>query len=102
MLPADSASSFREDATPMTPYDTPQLPETLTGAHTEPPLPPADAATFADLDDITLPGHLALELDRSDMVPEVSSITLDSLQLETPPGDMQSKMPPGEDHARMR
>jgi hypothetical protein len=99
VLPADLASSLLEDATAMSPYDAPQLPETLTSARIDPTLPPADASTFEDLDDITLPGHLTLELDRSEMASEVSSIILDSLHLETPPGDMQSKMSPGEDQA---
>jgi hypothetical protein len=81
------------------PYDAPQLPTTLTSASIEPILPPADAAIFEDPGDIVLPGHLTLELDRSDMAFEISSIILDSLQLEPPPGGMQSQMSPGEAHA---
>jgi hypothetical protein len=98
MLPADLASDLLADAPSMPPCNPPQLPETLPGARLEPPLPPADAATFADLDDITLPGHLTLELDRSAMASEVSSIILDSGQRETPSGDMQAQMSPGEEH----
>jgi hypothetical protein len=98
VLPADLASHLLADATPMTSSHTPQLPETLPDAHLEPPLPPADASTFADLDNITLPGHLTLELDRSDMASEVSSIILDSLQSDIPPGDMRSQRSSGEDH----
>ena len=33
------------------------------------------------------------------MASEVSSIILDNLQLENPPGDIQSKMPPRDDQA---
>ncbi len=36
--PADLATSFHADATPVAPDETPQLPETLTGVHTEPAL----------------------------------------------------------------
>jgi hypothetical protein len=100
VLPADLASSCLEDATPMAPDDTPQLPETLTGVHLELPLLPADASTFADLGDITLPGHLTLELDRSDMASGISSTIPDRVPLAPPPGAMQSPMPPGEDHTK--
>lgn len=99
VLPADLASNLLEDATSVPPYNTPQLPETYPGTRLEPPLPPTDASIFEGLDNITLPGHLTLELDRSEIASEVSSIILDSLQLEPPPGDMQSQRSPGEDHA---
>jgi hypothetical protein len=99
VLPADLASNLLEDA-PHTPLPaTPEIPELLTSAGTEPGLPVVEAVSFEDLDDIALPGHLTLELDSSEMASEVSSIILDNLQLENPPGDIQSKMPPRDDHA---
>jgi hypothetical protein len=99
VLPADLASGPLEDA-PHTPLPaTPEIPELLTSAGTEPGLPVVEAASFEDLDDIALPGHLTLELDRSEMASEVSSIILDNLQLENPPGDLQSTMPPRDDQA---
>ena len=85
VLPADLASSLLAEATPGSPSTTPQL--------------PADASTFADLDDITLPGHLTLELDRSDMASEVSSIILDSVQRAPLSGDTPAPRSPDEDHA---
>jgi len=99
VLPADLASRSLEDA-PHTPLPaTPEIPETLTSAGPEPGLPVVEALTFEDLDDIALPGHLTLELDGSEMASEVSSIILDNLQLENPPGDRQSNMPPRDDQA---
>ena len=99
VLPADLASGPLEDA-PHTPLPaTPEIPELLTSAGTEPGLPVVEAASFEDLDDIALPGHLTLELDSSEMASEVSSIILDNLQLENPPGDLQSTMPPRDDQA---
>jgi hypothetical protein len=98
--PADLATRFRADATPVAPAETPQLPATFTGVHTEPPLLPADTVTSADLDESTLPRHLTLELDRSEMTSEVSSIILDSVPLATPSGAMPAPMPPGKDHAQ--
>ena len=99
VLPADLASNLLEDA-PHTPLPAaPEIPELLTSAGTEPGLPVVEAVSFEDLDDIALPGHLTLELDGSEMASEVSSIILDNLQLENPPGDIQSKMPPRDDHA---
>jgi hypothetical protein len=92
-LTADLASGILEDAT-RTPPAVPEIPETLTGAGIEPDLPPVEALTFEDFDDIALPGHLTLELDGSEMASEVSSIILDNLQLENPPSDVQSNMPP--------
>ena len=99
VLAADLASGPLEDA-PHTPLPaTPEIPELLISAGTEPGLPVVEAASFEDLDDIALPGHLTLELDRSEMASEVSSITLDNLQLENPPGDLQSTMPPRDEQA---
>jgi len=99
VLPADLASSPLEDA-PHTPLPaTPEIPETLTSPGSEPGLPGVEAVSFEDLDDIALPGHLTLELDSSEMASEVSSINLDNLQLENPPGDRQSKLPPRDDQA---
>jgi hypothetical protein len=99
VLPADLASSRLEDA-PHTPLPaTPEIPELLISAGTEPGLPVVEAASFEDLDDIALPGHLTLELDRSEMASEVSSIIPDNPQLENPPGDLQSKMPPRDGQA---
>ena len=63
VLPADLASSLLEDA-PHTPLPaTPEIPELLISAGTEPGLPVVEAVSFEDLDDIALPGHLTLELD---------------------------------------
>ena len=98
-LPADLASSLLTD-TPHTPLPAPPvMPEPLSSARagTEPGLPLVEAGSFEDLDDIALPGHLTLELDSSAMTSEVSSIILDNLQLENPPGDIQSKLPPRDD-----
>jgi hypothetical protein len=90
VLPADLASGPLEDA-PYTPLPaTPEIPETPTSAGPEPGLPIDEALTFEDLDDIALPGHLTLELDSSEMAPEVSSNIPDNLQLENPPGDDQA------------
>jgi len=99
VLPADLASSPLEDM-PHTPLPTaPEIPQPLTSAGPEPGLPGVEAVSFEDLDDIALPGHLTLELDSSAMASEVSSIILDNLQLENPPGDRQSKLPPRDDQA---
>jgi hypothetical protein len=99
VLPADLASSLLENA-PHTPLPTtPEIPELLTSAGPEPGLPVVEAVSFEDLDDITLPGHLTLELDSSEMASEVSSIILDNLQPENPSGDVQSNMPPRDDQA---
>ena len=99
VLPADLASSSLEEA-PHTPLPaTPEIPETLTSAGPEPGLPGVEALTFEDLDDIALPGHLTLELDGSEMASEISSITLDNRQPESPPGDEQSNMPPRDDQS---
>jgi hypothetical protein len=99
VLPADLASSPLADV-PHTPLPAiPEIPETLTSAGPESGLPDVEALTFEDLDDIALPGHLTLELDSSEMASEVSSIILDNLQLENPPGDIQSKLSPGDDQA---
>jgi hypothetical protein len=99
VLPADLASGVLEDA-PQTPLPAvTEIPELLTSASTEPGLPVGEAVSFEDLDDITLPDHLTLELDSSDMASEVSSIILDNLQPENPPGDIQSRIPPHDDQA---
>ena len=98
-LPTDLASSRLGDPPSTLPPATPEIPEPLTSAGTEPGLPLVEVVSFEDLDDITLPGHLTLELDSSEMASEVSSIILDNLQLENPPGDIQSKMPPHDDQA---
>jgi hypothetical protein len=96
VLPADLAStSLPEVAPPLLPA-TPEIPETLTSAGPESDLPVGEALTFADLDDIALPTHLTLELDGSEMASEVSSIILDTLQLDNPPGDTQSHLSPGD------
>jgi hypothetical protein len=86
VLPADLASSPLEDAPPLP--TTPEIPARLTSAGTEPGLPVVEAASFEDLDDIALPSHLTLELDRSEMA-----------SLENSPGDLQSKMPPRDGQA---
>ena len=99
VLPTDLASSRLAEATPTPLPATPEIPEPLTSAGTEPGVPLVEAVSFEDLDDITLPGHLTLELDSSEMASEVSSIILDNLQLENLPGDIQSKMPPHDDQA---
>ncbi len=99
VLPTDLASSLLAEATPTPLPATPEIPEPLTSAGTEPGLPLVEAVSFEDLDDISLPGHLTLELDSSEMASEVSSIILDNLQLENPPGDIQSEMPPHDDQA---
>jgi hypothetical protein len=91
VLPADLASSRLKDAPPTPPP--PDIPEPPTSAGTEPDLPLAEAVSFEDLDDIALPGHLTLELDTSELASEISSISLDHLQPENPPGDIQAKMP---------
>jgi hypothetical protein len=84
-----------EDA-PYTPLpDAPEIPEPFTNAGTE----PDEAVSGADLADIPLPDHLTLELDRSGMAPESSSLLPDHLQLDNPPGDIQPKMPPHDDQA---
>jgi hypothetical protein len=84
-----------EDA-PSTPLpDAPEMPEPCTSAGTE----PGEDVSGADLAEIPLPGHLTLELDRSEMSPEISSILPDNLQLDNPPGDIQPKMPPHGDQA---
>jgi hypothetical protein len=84
-----------EDA-PYTPLpDAPEIPEPFTSAGTE----PGEAVSFEDLDDIPLPGHLTLELDSSEIASEVASISLDNVQLDNPPGNIQPKMPPHDDQA---
>jgi hypothetical protein len=84
-----------EDA-PYTPLpDAPAIPEPFTSAGTE----PGEAVSCEDLADIPLPGHLTLELDRSAMAAEISSIIPDNLQLENPPGDIQLEMPPHDNQA---
>jgi len=99
VLPADLASSRLENV-PHTPLPaTPEIPEPLTSAGPEPDLPLVDAVSFEDLDDITLPGHLTLELDNAEMASEVSSIILDNLQPEDLPGDISLEMPPHDDQA---
>jgi hypothetical protein len=97
VLPADLASSRLKDAPPTPPP--PDIPEPPTSAGTEPDLPLAEAVSFEDLDDIALPGHLTLELDTSELASEISSISLDNLQPENPPGDIQAKMPSHDDQA---
>jgi hypothetical protein len=99
VLPTDLASSRLAEATPTPLAATPEIPEPLTSAGAEPGLPLVEVVSFEDLDDITLPGHLTLELDSAEIASEVSSIILDNLQLENPPGDIQSKMPPHDDQA---
>jgi hypothetical protein len=84
-----------EDA-PDTPLpDAPAIPEPFTSADTE----PGEAVSCEDLADIPLPSHLTLELDRSEMAPEISSIIPENLQLDHPPGDIQPKMSPHDDQA---
>ena len=84
-----------EDA-PYTPLpDAPEIPEPCTSTGTE----PGEAVSCEDLADIPLPDHLTLELDRSEMALEISSIIPDNLQLDNPPGDIQPKMPPHDDQA---
>jgi hypothetical protein len=98
VLPADLASSCLEDA-PYTPQPAApeEIPAPLTNAGTEPGLPLVEAISFEDLDDIALPGHLTLELDSAEMASEVSSIILDNLQPENPPGAIQANLPPHDD-----
>jgi len=99
VLPADLASSRLENV-PHTPLPaTSEIPEPLTSAGPEPALPLVEAVSFEDLDDITLPGHLTLELDNAEMASEVSSIILDNLQPEDSPGDISLEMPPHDDQA---
>jgi hypothetical protein len=84
-----------EDA-PDTPLpDAPEIPEPFTSTGTE----PGEAISCEDLADIPLPSHLTLELDRSDMAPEISSIIPENLQLDNLPGDIQPKTPPHDDQA---
>jgi hypothetical protein len=90
--PTDLASNLLAEAEPTRGPATHAIPETLTSAGLEPDLPVVEALTFEDLDDISLPAHLTLELDGSEMASEVSSIILDNLQLDSPPGDTQSPL----------
>jgi len=99
VLPTDLASNLRAEAAPTPLPATPGIPETLTSTDPEPDLPVVEALTFADLDDLTLPAHLTLELDGSDMASEVSSIILGNLQPNNPPDDIQSHLSPHEDQA---
>ena len=62
-------------------------------------MPGVEALSFEDFDDISLPGHLTLELDGSEMASEISSSLLDSRHLDNPPGDTQSKRSPRDDQA---
>jgi hypothetical protein len=94
VLPTELASNLLAEAAPTLPPAAPEVPETLTSAGPEPDVPVVEALTFADLDDIALPAHLTLELDASAMASEVSSIILDNLELDNPPGDTRSHLSP--------
>lgn len=43
------------------------------------------------IEDVTLPGHLRLELDASELMANWSSSTLDDMWLDDPPGDMSPR-----------
>ncbi len=55
--------------------------------------------TSASAAETTLPGHLTLELDASEIIAPWSSMTLDDLRLDDPPGDVQSHMSPPQHQA---
>ena len=55
---------------------------------------PLDALAPGELDDAALPGHLTLELDTLEIMAHESSMTLDDVRLDDPPGDVQSTMSP--------
>ena len=55
--------------------------------------------TSASVAETTLPGHLTLELDTSEIMAPGSSRTLDDLRLDDPPGDVQSRMSPPQNQA---
>ena len=110
ILAEDTAASVAEtalpdlvmptlDNVPLTLTDKNVSPTATTSTGPEQGLPPSDALALGDLDKTTLPGHLTLELDASEIMANWSSMTLDDLQLDDPPGDVQSKMSPPQDQA---
>jgi len=96
-LSADPASSLREDAPHPPPSDALETAETRLSIDGDPALPAPEALPVSDRDDNALPEHLTLELDHADLTSHVSSITLDSAQLEVLPGDVKSEMSPPDD-----
>jgi len=55
--------------------------------------------TPAPAAETTLPGHLRLELEASEIVAPWSSMTMDALRLDDPPGDVQSHTSPPQSEA---
>src|SRR5262249_41852871 len=55
--------------------------------------------TPAPAAETTLPGHLRLELEASEIVAPWSSMTMDALRLDDPPCDVQSHMSPPQSQA---
>lgn len=96
-LPDNLTSSLIQDAVRTPPREAPETPQASASTGAEPGPPAVDA--FDDFDEINLPGHLTLELDASEMMPDVSSIILDNLEPDTLPDDVQSKRLSADEHA---
>ena len=93
-LSADPTSSLHEDAPHPPTNDASETAETCLNTAADPALPAPEALP---VDDSTLPEHLTLELNHAEMTLPVSSITLDSAQLEVLPGDIKSEMSPDDE-----
>jgi hypothetical protein len=97
VLSTDLASSLLPEATSMSLPASSDISEMPTSAGPELGLPVVEALPVEDPDAIALPGHLTLEFDGSAIASEVSSIILDNLQLDNPPGNTQSNISPRDD-----
>ena len=97
VLSTDLASSLLPEATSMSLPASSDMSEMPTSTGPELGLPVVEALPVEDPDAIALPGHLTLEFDGSAIASEVSSIILDNLQLDNPPGNTQSNISPRDD-----
>jgi hypothetical protein len=87
-LAADLRSNLFEDAARTPPHADTETTGATTSTILEQGFTPSDAVALGALDDMTLPGHLTLELDVSEITARRS---LDEGRLDDPPGDVQSK-----------
>jgi hypothetical protein len=89
-LEADLQSNFFEDAAHTPSHGDTETTRVTIGTGPEQSFTPSDAVALGALDDTTLPGHLTLELDASEITASRSSSTLDDMWLDAP-RDVQSK-----------
>jgi hypothetical protein len=98
-LPDHLVSSLFEEHEPALPLDASAPPGAPGGAGPEKDFTSSDAIALGNLDDFALPGHLTLELDALEVLPDVPSVPRDDRQRGTSPGDAPPRTSPPQQQA---